>query len=324
MTQTGGFIPPSRRAGVLGIHSVNRLVMAVPDLSQAQTFYTSFGLDAAGRGNSLDFTVPEQGAPCLTLVEGQRKRLHHLSLAAFKDDMPRFSARLKERGVETLDPPPGFASNGIWFRDPDGTLVEICVTPKTTPDHKVSPSWPQPASNMARAPTRQQTRIKKPTRLSHLLLFTADVSRAIAFYSSVVGLRLSDRSGDGIAFMHGVHGSDHHLLAFVRADGPGLHHCSFDVPSLEDVGLGAKRMADLGYQKGWGLGRHVLGSNYFHYVRDPWGSYAEYSCDMDFVAADHDWQDGDHAAEDAFYVWGPTPPDDFAVNYEASTIDASA
>ena len=60
----------------------------------------------------------------------------------------------------------------------------------------------------------------------------------------------------------------------------------------------------------------VLGSNYFHYVRDSWGSYAKYSCDMDFVAVDHDWQDSDHAAKDAFYVWGPAPPPDFAINYE--------
>ena len=39
-------------------------------------------------------------------------------------------------------------------------------------------------------------------------------------------------------------------------------------------------MADQGHGKGWGLGRHVLGSNYFHYVQDPWGRFAEYSCDI--------------------------------------------
>ena len=30
-------------------------------------------------------------------------------------------------------------------------------------------------------------------------------------------------------------------------------------------------MPDKGFADGWGLGRHVLGSNYFHYVRDPVG-----------------------------------------------------
>ena len=37
------------------------------------------------------------------------------------------------------------------------------------------------------------------------------------------------------------------------------------------------------------MGRHVLGSNYFYYVRDPWGSYAEYSHDIDFVPAGSIW-----------------------------------
>ena len=64
------------------------------------------------------------------------------------------------------------------------------------------------------------------------------------------------------------------------------------------------------------MGRHVLGSNYFYYVQDPWGSWAEYSYDIDFVPADVDWLAADHPAEDSFYIWGPTVPDDFVVNRE--------
>ena len=150
-----------------------------------------------------------------------------------------------------------------------------------------------------------------------MLVFSTDVPRSIEFYQHVLGLRLSDRSGDGIAFMHGIHGSDHHMIAFAKSNGPGLHHLSWDVGSVNDVGLGALRMADKGFTAGWGLGRHVLGSNYFHYVRDPWGSYCEYSADIDYISVDHDWQGGDRHGEDAFYLWGPTPPPDFVVNYEA-------
>ena len=71
-----------------------------------------------------------------------------------------------------------------------------------------------------------------------------------------------------------------------------------------------------GYTHGWGVGRHVLGSNYFHYVRDPWGSFAEYSYDIDFIPADVDWPAADHPPEDSFYVWGPPVPDDFVINHE--------
>jgi catechol 2,3-dioxygenase len=76
------------------------------------------------------------------------------------------------------------------------------------------------------------------------------------------------------------------------------------------------QMADAGYTQGWGLGRHVVGSNYFHYVRDPWNSYAEYSADIDYIPAGQDWPPSDHPDEDSFYQWGPPPPEDFANNYE--------
>jgi catechol 2,3-dioxygenase len=116
--------------------------------------------------------------------------------------------------------------------------------------------------------------------------------------------------------MHGIHGSDHHLLALVKSSAPGFHHCSWDVSSVNDIGLGAMRMHDKGYQKGWGLGRHVLGSNYFHYVRDPWGSFAEYSCDIDYIPKEDRWPAADHKPEDSFYLWGPDVPPEFTVNYE--------
>ena len=85
---------------------------------------------------------------------------------------------------------------------------------------------------------------------------------------------------------------------------------------MNDIGLGAMRMHDKGWTKGWGLGRHVLGSNYFHYVRDPWGSFSEYSCDIDYIPKDERWPSGDHKPEDSFYLWGPDVPREFTLNYE--------
>ncbi len=117
--------------------------------------------------------------------------------------------------------------------------------------------------------------------------------------------------------MHGVHGSDHHVLAFAKSEAPGFHHCSWDVGAINEIGLGAMQMAESGFTRGWGLGRHVLGSNYFHYVRDPWGSFAEYSADIDFIPVDMDWKSETHAPEDSFYLWGPEPPADFTINHEA-------
>jgi catechol 2,3-dioxygenase-like lactoylglutathione lyase family enzyme len=151
-----------------------------------------------------------------------------------------------------------------------------------------------------------------------VLLFSSDVPRSVRFYTEALGLRLSDHSADFIAFMHGPHASDHHMLAFAKSDGPGLHHSSWDVATFDEVGVGMQQMIDRGYPDGWGIGRHVIGSNYFRYVMDPWGSFAEYSYDIDFIPEDIDWAAADHPPDDSIYVWAPPMPDYFIVNHESA------
>jgi catechol 2,3-dioxygenase-like lactoylglutathione lyase family enzyme len=80
---------------------------------------------------------------------------------------------------------------------------------------------------------------------------------------------------------------------------------------------GAARLLDKGYGYGWGLGRHVLGSNVFFYIRDPWHDLAEYFCDIDYIPAGMNWEAQDWPPQDAFYAWGPSVPEDFGKNFEA-------
>ena len=94
----------------------------------------------------------------------------------------------------------------------------------------------------------------------------------------------------------------------MKSSAPGFHHCSWDVASINDIGVGAMRMHDKGFQKGWGLGRHVLGSNYFHYVQDPWGSFSEYSCDIDYIPKEERWPAADHKPEELVLSLGPGCP----------------
>jgi catechol 2,3-dioxygenase-like lactoylglutathione lyase family enzyme len=309
--------PVRRRPGELGVHSLDRFNFAVPDADEARKFYSAFGLDVREEKNALHIHTHGHPHRWGTVVEGPRKALRFISFGAFEGDLPRFRERVAQLRVDRHDPPRGIESNGLWLTDPDGTAIEITVAEKTSPNEKSSFDSASAPAGVASAPSRSRVTQVRPRRLAHMLVFTRDIPRAIKFYGEVLGLRLSDRSGDMIAFMHGIHGSDHHMIAFVKSEGPGLHHLSWDVPSVNAIGIGAMHMADQGFSAGWGLGRHVLGSNYFHYVRDPWGSYAEYSSDIDYIPVDHDWKAGDHPPEDSFYVWGPTPPEDFAYNYEA-------
>jgi catechol 2,3-dioxygenase len=307
----------SRRAGVLGVHSVDHIQFAVPDLAEAERFYAAFGLATRYSGAGLGLYTDGIARPWAILVEGRRKTLGHLSFGAFEDDLPRFHARLEAMRIARADPPPGFEPGGLWFRDPVGTLIEIRAAEIRSPDAKPPAGEIAGISGIANAPSRSAAPMVRPNRLAHVLTFTRNVGATLRFYADVLGLRVSDVSADNVGFMHAVHGSDHHVIAFLGADGPGLHHLSWDAGSIQAIGLGAMQMRAQGYCAGWGLGRHVLGSNYFHYVRDPWGSYCEYACDIDYIPADTDWRTGEHPPEDSFYVWGPDPPEDFAVNYEA-------
>jgi catechol 2,3-dioxygenase-like lactoylglutathione lyase family enzyme len=317
MTANPGFVAPTTEADALGVHSLDQFVLAVPDANVAQDFYGSFGLDVQRDGNALAIKTLGHHHRWGSVIEGKRKALHHLSFGCYAEDLPRLKARIEDAGVKLIDPPPGFESNGFWFPNPESVLVEVKVAPKVSPASKSESQWISAPPGTPGAAIRQNWPPVRPRRLSHVLIFTRDVDASVKFYERTLGLRLSDRSGDLVAFMHGIHGSDHHLLALVKSSGAGFHHCSWDVAGVNEIGLGAMRMHDKGWTKGWGLGRHVLGSNYFHYVRDPWGSFAEYSCDIDYIPKEQRWPAGEHKPEDSFYLWGPDVPPEFTVNYEA-------
>lgn len=308
MTEIRGRFVAPKRPGALGVHSIDGFRLAVPDLAVAEDFYAAFGLDTRPVAGGLGLHTFGHGHRWGTVVEGPKKRFTHLSFGVFEEDFEGFRRRLDDLGVARIDPPPGEESNGLWFLNPDGMAMEIRVADKTSPNEKSSFEMASVPPGAQGATTRRTAARVHPRRLAHILIFTPDVLGSIAFYERVLGLRLSDRTGDGVAFLHGIHGSDHHMLALAKSAGPGLHHLSWDVASIHDIGLGAMHMADRGWTQGWGLGRHVLGSNYFHYVRDPWGSLCEYSADIDYIPADFDWRAADNPPEDGFFVWGPTPP----------------
>lgn len=316
MTAITGKVAIRKRPGELGIHSMDTFDMTVPDLRVAEDFYRTFGLDVREEGNALGLYTFGSDQRWASIGEGARKKLNFLSFGVFEEDFEPMKRRTEAMGIRLMDAPRGFDGNGVWFHDHNGVLIEVKVAEKTAPDEKSTFDMTSCPPGVAGSPQRSKAPRVRPHRLAHVLVFTADVQKAIEFYSRVLGLRLSDRSGDGICFMHGIHGSDHHLLAFARSSAPGLHHCSWDVGSINDIGKGAMQMAERGFQRGWGLGRHVLGSNYFHYVKDPWGSYSEYSADIDYIPVTHDWGAGDYPPEDSIYLWGPDMPKDFIVNYE--------
>ena len=199
MTAIRNAIKPTRRPGELGVHSVDRFHFAVPDLAIAKTFYGEFGLDLEEDGDLIAMKTRGNPHVWVTIGEGPRKKLGHLSFGAFEEDFDRFAERLQSLGVKRLDPPPGVKTNGLWFHDHDGNLVEIKVAAKSSPNEKSE--FLELAVGRASAARRSVATLREsiPDASHTCSCSPATSRRRFSFYTRTLGLRLSDRSGDGIA-----------------------------------------------------------------------------------------------------------------------------
>jgi catechol 2,3-dioxygenase-like lactoylglutathione lyase family enzyme len=300
----------------MAVQSLLGFALTVPDLEPGRKFYTTFGLEPAERGGALAFRCMGRAQDQVSLVEGPKKRLNHLRFGADEAGLTAIRARMAARGIAETDAPHNAFGGGLWLTDPDGHPVNVraeAAQPWRT-GARFSLNTPGHLDRQGRGcPARHEVR---PVRLGHVLLQTPDLDRMMAFYGEVMGLRLTDRVPGLIAFMHLPQGGDHHVVALLHNPKPGFHHASFEVDSPDEIGLGAQTVLGAGYRNGWGFGRHVLGSNFFHYLRDPWMSMAEYFCDIDQIPGDGSWRAEDHPAEDALYRWGPPLPEDFDRNFE--------
>ncbi|MCK6454745.1 MAG: VOC family protein [Alphaproteobacteria bacterium] len=301
------------------VRSLQHVALAVPDLALGHKFYGDFGLEGRAEGNRAIMRCHGRDQDQVVLVESRKKRLHHVCFGAGEQGLADLKERLEQNRVRLLDAPNETPAGGLWFRDPDEQLVNVRVA-EAAPWRDGTPlkfNYPNHYGRVATPWHPKRDQPVRPRRLSHVLCFTPDVERKIDFYTRIVGLKLSDRARSIVAFLRAGEGpSDHHIFALLTCDRPGFHHASFEVGNIDEIGIGANRLLDKGYRDGWGFGRHVIGSNFFHYVRDPWNSLAEYSCDIDHIPGDYDWKPTDFPPEDALYVWGPKPPADFGANFE--------
>jgi len=305
------------------VHSIDHFALNVPSVSTAQDFFSAFGLNISRIDDELELRASDNHRWARVLPAAS-KSLAYLSFNCYDGDLPAIERQAREAGA-SFDVESNLKNDrGIWFYDVDGNLIQVQHGPKTTPTVKIPVLHRDAPADARGSCTRTQAQTVHPRRLSHILLFTPDVLRAVDFYHRAIGLNLSDKSVDIIAFMHGAHGSDHHLVAFAKSTAKGWHHSAWDVVNVDEVGQGSAQMSQAGFSNGWGTGRHVLGSNYFHYVQDPWGSFAEYSADIDFVTAGAQWPAGDFAPEDSLYLWGPNVPDYFIHNTEAVSVNDAA
>ena len=302
---------------VLGAHAVT---LEVPDLGEGIQFYTDAGLEASSDGKVARLRCQGQDRDNIVLIGGApRKRLHHIALRA--DGLEAIASNVPGAGGTVVSAPDGFGSDGLWVTDANGMLIHLidCAAEKKLDEAppfvingpgnitRIRRSAILPASQYGPA---------KPLRLGHILCFSPDVMASVRFMTEGLGMGLADQAQDVIAFTCARRNSDHHVVAFAKSPGVGFHHASFQVTDPDEVGRGGRALVDKAGRGDWGFGRHTIGSNFFHYIQDPWGSWFEYYSDIDYIDDYALWTPSNYGMEDSLASWGPALPGDFIHNYE--------
>jgi len=89
-----------------------------------------------------------------------------------------------------------------------------------------------------------------------------------------------------------------------------LEHAAFEVPDLDEVGMGGRMLDESGFRRAWGIGRHILGSQVFDYWFGPDGYKFEHFADGDLFDASR--PTAYHAMSAAGLAqWGPKMPSAF-------------
>ena len=303
---------------VLGALSVT---LEVPDIEPGVKFYTDAGLVGTVEGKVARLRCEGQDRDTVVLLGGnERKKLHHISLRA--DDLDGIAAAVAAQGGRVVGAPAGFEDNGLWVEDPHGMLIHL---QERAADPELTAADPYQINAPGRVVrTRRSAMLPgasyppaKPLRLGHLMLFSPDVPASVRFMTEALDMGLADRAQDIIAFCCAKKDSDHHVVAFAKSPGVGFHHASLQVHDPDEVGRAGRALLAKSGRGDWGFGRHTIGSNFFHYIQDPWGSWFEYYSDMDHIDDYTLWTPTNYGMEDSLANWGPEVPPDFVHNYEA-------
>jgi len=151
----------------------------------------------------------------------------------------RCSNRADQQGIRLLDPPVVAVGPGLWLRDPAGLLIQIrlpidlppCKSPSIVPLHRKEFAQRRARRYGGRA----------SSAYVHALFLRLTCPRRWLLHD-VLGLRLSDHPGP-VAFLHSMHGSDHHLIAFAQSSMVSGITIAPGRASINEIGLGAMQMA---------------------------------------------------------------------------------
>ncbi|GAA3290504.1 VOC family protein [Streptomyces cinereospinus] len=319
----------------MSLHRLTQIVMGVPNVEQTAAYYADFGLTpgADSPGGTTGATTAPGTSPVLSTVDGgeqlrivhsPRRRLVELGVGCDDpDDLDRVAASLTR-----LDVPVHRTAEAVTAVDP-GTevLVRVEIAPRIRQTPAPAALYNAPGSTLRpheRAPGISREEPVRPRKLGHVVLGSTDQETSQRFFREGIGFKVSDTVKGLAAFMRCS--TDHHNVLVQQAPVAFLHHTSWQVDDIDEIGRGATAMLEADPDRHtWGLGRHHIGSNFFWYLKDPAGNFSEYYSDLDCIVDDALWKPGvfDEGPK-ALYSWGPPPPPSFLAPEDLAALMTGA
>ncbi len=233
------------------------------------------------RGSSAEHHI-------LSLHAAERRGLHHL---AFSMDgceaVDAAATELERRGIilvaepGDLDEPGG--GYGLRFLDPENRCIELSVGVARHANSGTGENGGTGA-NGANDENEGTGENGGPLRLCHVGLNTARFEQVVAFYTDVLGFRVSDWIEDQMVFLRC--GRRHHAIVFTRADHASVNHVAYGMSGVDAVMRRISALRAQGREPDWGPGRHGPGNNIFCYYLDPAGYVNECSSDLACIEDD--------------------------------------
>ncbi|MGK3208617.1 VOC family protein [Amycolatopsis sp. MEPSY49] len=293
----------------MGLHRLTDITIGVPNVEETAGYYREFGLTHSGEGNGHRFATVDGGEQ-LRIRHSPRRRLLTLGVGVDDpDDLERITASLNRLDVDAR-------REGDVLRTADpvtGLEVVVSVAPRLQQTPTPAPPYNTPGAATRpdeRAPGVERQEPVRPRKLGHVVFGSADQAATQRFFTEGLGFKVSDEAPGLASFMRCS--TDHHNVLVQQAPVSFLHHTSWEVDDVDEVGRGATAMLEGHPERHtWGLGRHYIGSNFFWYLRDPAGNFSEYYSDLDCIVDDQLWKPGIVAGEKSLYAWGPPPPPSF-------------
>jgi catechol 2,3-dioxygenase-like lactoylglutathione lyase family enzyme len=298
---------------VIRLRRLDHVCLRVADLDEAVPRWTlQFGLVERSREEGRALLACNDEPYCLELVESGEPGYDHAGFELGHDcSLDDARAHLEAKAVAWDE-----REGSLFLADHDGRGIQIM--PYRTAATEVD-RWPQ----HARPSTT--VHVGGPRKLGHVNCLTAAVQDGAAFYTEVLGMRISDWLDDGGVWFH--INSDHHVMALVDKGYAHFHHLAFETVDIGKMRDLLDHLARHGRWLGWGPTRHGIAGNIASYVRIVEEEcFVELYCDMEQLQEGHVprvYPDDRYSSN----TWGPLPPrsyfrfDPEAIEYERQSLE---